>query len=201
MAITSYINSFTEKSTIISHLKKSSCHTFLYLFFSTKLKIIFIDLNRPGNLAAFVRVEVSVTFLRHTADKKQNKKKLCYLKSQLFLIAYRRKSKTPLSWNQGFWFSGKWLCPQHPLFSSWVVLQMTQNVTVCLCTEGPFPLCLDNSFSPLNCYSPVRPADGLTSLPHLHSSLQDKKIASSIPFTGLWCLSYLLTNSLSFPRL
>lgn len=38
-----------------------------------KLKIIFIDFNRPGDLAAFVRVEVRVTFLRHTAD--QNIKK------------------------------------------------------------------------------------------------------------------------------
>lgn len=38
-----------------------------------KLEIIFIDFNRPGDLAAFVRVEVMVTFLRHTADKKKKK--------------------------------------------------------------------------------------------------------------------------------
>lgn len=116
MAITSYINSFKEKSTIISHFKKNHQKNAIHssIFFSMKLKIIFIDLNRPGDLAAFVRVEVSVTFLRYTADKKI----LCYLKPQLLLMVYRRKSKTPLSCNQGFWFSGKWLCLQHPLFSS-----------------------------------------------------------------------------------
>lgn len=168
-------------------------------FFSMKLEIIFIDFNRPGDLAAFVRVEVMVTFLRHTADQK--KKILCYLKPQLLLVAYRRQSKTSLSCNQGFWFSGKWLCLQYPLFSSWVVLQMTRNVTLCLCTEGPFPHRLETLSHPWTVSSPARPVDGLTSLPHLHSSLQDKSIASSIPFTALWCLSYLLVNPLSLPRL
>lgn len=150
--------------------------------------MISIDLNRAGNLAAFVSAKVIVTFLKHTSVQDT-----LLLKTPMTLHGLREKSRIPLPYNQYFGFLANdyisnSLLYGFPLTHS-VVFQITHDVTLCLWTECSFPHCLFHSSSPSNCYFPNYTLWQPYST--LYSFLQGKSdyffpLVSTVPFTGLW---------------